>query len=146
MLCVEQTVAPGEALLFINIAPRTLDLDADRDGWLVDAVERSEIDTDRVVIEVTERFGGRMASVVKSLERLRAAGLKLAVDDLGTGNSVGAWARRSSAQRRPDGCLTARKHAVVHPSRALGGLRRPRGQAESASWLHPLVHDDGRGV
>ena len=39
------------------------------------------------MIEVTERFGGRMVSVVKSLQRLRAAGLQLAVDDVGTGNS-----------------------------------------------------------
>lgn len=92
MLCVDKALArvpelPDDALLFINIAPRTLDLDADRDGWLVAAVERSGIDPGRVVIEVTERFGGRMSSVVKSLQRLRAAGLQLAVDDVGTGNS-----------------------------------------------------------
>jgi diguanylate cyclase (GGDEF)-like protein len=92
MLCVNKALAhvaalPADALLFINISPRTLDLDADIDGWLVAAVERSGIDPSRVVIEVTERFGGRMSSVVKSLQCLRAAGLQLAVDDVGTGNS-----------------------------------------------------------
>jgi diguanylate cyclase (GGDEF)-like protein len=92
MLCVNTALArvadlPHDALLFINISPRTLDLDADSDGWLVAAVERSGIDPGRVVIEVTERFGGRIVSVVKSLQRLRAAGLQLAVDDVGTGNS-----------------------------------------------------------
>lgn len=92
MLCVQAALSraselPHDALLFINIAPRTLDLDACSDGWLVAAVERSSIDPARVVIEVTERFGGRTASVVKSLERLRAAGLKLALDDVGAGNS-----------------------------------------------------------
>jgi diguanylate cyclase (GGDEF)-like protein len=91
-LCVNKALAhvaelPADALLFINISPRTLDLDADSDGWLVAAVERSGIDPCRIVIEVTERFGGRMSSVVKSLQRLRAAGLQLAVDDVGTGNS-----------------------------------------------------------
>jgi EAL domain-containing protein (putative c-di-GMP-specific phosphodiesterase class I) len=92
MLCVNKALShvaelPVEALLFINISPRTLDLDADSDGWLVGAVERSGIDPSRVVIEVTERFGGRISSVVRSLRRLRAAGLQLAVDDVGTGNS-----------------------------------------------------------
>jgi diguanylate cyclase (GGDEF)-like protein len=92
VLCVQSalrraTELPPEALLFINIAPRTLDLDAHSDGWLVAAVERSGIDPERVVVEVTERFGGRVSSVIKSLDRLRAAGLQLALDDVGAGNS-----------------------------------------------------------
>jgi diguanylate cyclase (GGDEF)-like protein len=92
MLCVETILAhahdlPEDALLFLNIAPRTLDLDADGDSWLIDAVNRSRIDVDRVVVEVTERFGGRVASVIKSLRRLREAGIKLALDDVGAGNS-----------------------------------------------------------
>ncbi|MEA2285663.1 MAG: hypothetical protein QOJ21_1706, partial [Solirubrobacteraceae bacterium] len=92
MLCVQSALRragelPPDVLLFINIAPRTLDLAGDTDGWLLAAVERSGIDPGRVVVEVTERFGGRMASVVKSLERLRAGGLKLALDDVGAGNS-----------------------------------------------------------
>lgn len=35
----------------------------------------------------TERFGGRTASVVKRLKQLRQQGFKIAVDDVGTGNS-----------------------------------------------------------
>jgi EAL domain-containing protein (putative c-di-GMP-specific phosphodiesterase class I) len=38
-------------------------------------------------VEVTERFGGRIASVLKSLRRLRAQGFQLALDDVGTGNA-----------------------------------------------------------
>jgi EAL domain-containing protein (putative c-di-GMP-specific phosphodiesterase class I) len=92
MLCVEKTLArakelPDGALLFMNIAPRTLDLEADGDGWLVEAIARSGLDVRRIVIEVTERFGGRMSSVVKSLVGLRIAGLRLALDDVGAGNS-----------------------------------------------------------
>jgi diguanylate cyclase (GGDEF)-like protein len=103
LLCVNKALArvaelPLGALLFINISPRTLDLDADGDGWLVNAVERAGIDPSRVVIEVTERFGGRMASVVKSLQRLRAAGLQLAVDDVGTGNSGLEMLRQVNAE------------------------------------------------
>ncbi len=47
----------------------------------------ADLKPERVVIEITERFGGRVASVVKSLHRLRAHGFKIAVDDVGTGNS-----------------------------------------------------------
>lgn len=103
MLCVNKALArvaelPPDALLFINISPRTLDLDADSDGWLIAAVERSGVDPSRVVIEVTERFGGRIASVVKSLQRLRAAGLQLAIDDVGTGNSGLEMLRQVNAE------------------------------------------------
>jgi diguanylate cyclase (GGDEF)-like protein len=103
MLCVNKALArvaelPADALLFINISPRTLDLDADSDGWLIAAVERSGIDPSRVVIEVTERFGGRIASVVKSLQRLREAGLQLAIDDVGTGNSGLEMLRQVNAE------------------------------------------------
>jgi diguanylate cyclase (GGDEF)-like protein len=90
-LCVQSALRsasdlPPEALLFLNIAPQTLDLDAD-DDWLLRAVTDAGLDPGRVVVEVTERFGGRMASVLKSLRRLRAQGFQLALDDVGTGNS-----------------------------------------------------------
>ena len=39
------------------------------------------------MIEVTERFGARTSSVIKSLQQLRRQGFKLAIDDVGTGNS-----------------------------------------------------------
>jgi diguanylate cyclase (GGDEF)-like protein len=78
---------PPDALLFINIAPQTLDLDADADDWLKLAVERSGLAIERVVVEVTERFGARIVSVIKCLERLRGQGFKLALDDVGTGNA-----------------------------------------------------------
>jgi diguanylate cyclase (GGDEF)-like protein len=90
-LCVQSALRsasdlPPEALLFLNIAPQTLDLDAD-DDWLLRAVTEAGIDPGRVVVEVTERFGGRIASVLKSLRRLRAQGFQLALDDVGTGNA-----------------------------------------------------------
>jgi diguanylate cyclase (GGDEF)-like protein len=74
-------------LLFINLSPFTLDLDADGDDWLREAVEKAGRSPEDIVVEVTERFGGRTASVVKCLRRLRAQGFKIAVDDVGTGNS-----------------------------------------------------------
>jgi diguanylate cyclase (GGDEF)-like protein len=77
---------PPGALLFLNIAPQTLDLNAD-DDWLRRAVTEAGLEPGRVVVEVTERFGGRIGSVLESLRGLRAQGFQLALDDVGTGNS-----------------------------------------------------------
>ncbi|HSZ12629.1 MAG TPA: bifunctional diguanylate cyclase/phosphodiesterase [Solirubrobacteraceae bacterium] len=92
VLCVENALRlapqlhPG-VLLFLNLSPLTLDLDAEADAWLAPAVERAGLTPQAVVVEVTERSGGRTERVVKRLQRLRAQGFKLAVDDVGTGNS-----------------------------------------------------------
>src|SRR3954468_5234131 len=91
MLCVRTALRsapelPPEALLFINVAPQTLDRDED-DAWILRAVRAAGLEPGRVVIEVTERFGGRTATVLARLRRLRAQGFKLALDDVGTGNS-----------------------------------------------------------
>ncbi|HUO69424.1 MAG TPA: bifunctional diguanylate cyclase/phosphodiesterase [Solirubrobacteraceae bacterium] len=92
VLCATRALAigpdlPPGALLFINLSPQTLDLDTDGDDWFSVAVERARLEPGRVVIEVTERFGGRTDAVVSTLHRLRAAGFKLALDDVGTGNA-----------------------------------------------------------
>jgi diguanylate cyclase (GGDEF)-like protein len=92
MLCVENALrSVGEladgVLLFINLSPHTLDLDAARNDWVRLAVERAGLSPERVVIEVTERFGGRVAAVVKCLQRLRGQGFQTALDNVGTGNS-----------------------------------------------------------
>jgi diguanylate cyclase (GGDEF)-like protein len=92
VLCVERALALEAAkdrcpLLFVNLSPQTLDLDADDNDWLRSAAERAGWPLGRVVVEVTERFGARTAAVIKSLRRLREQGFKLALDDVGTGNA-----------------------------------------------------------
>jgi diguanylate cyclase (GGDEF)-like protein len=91
-LCVRSALThaselPPGVLLFINISPQTLDLSLHGNEWLGQAVTAVGLRAEDVVIEVTERFGGRTSSVVKGLERLREQGFKLALDDVGTGNS-----------------------------------------------------------
>jgi predicted signal transduction protein with EAL and GGDEF domain len=77
----------ARVLLFINLSPLTLDLDSEAPAWLGAAVERAGLRPQDVVIEVTERFGGRTASVIKRLKQLRQQGFQVAIDDVGTGNS-----------------------------------------------------------
>jgi diguanylate cyclase (GGDEF)-like protein len=78
---------PEGALLFVNLSPLTLDVCGEDEDWLSAAIEAVGLAPSRVVIEVTERFGGRTAGVVKCLRRLREQGFRLALDDVGTGNS-----------------------------------------------------------
>ena len=62
-------------------------VDAKGSTWLLEAAERAGIAPHRVVLEVTERFGARTDSVVACLRRLRDEGFRIALDDVGTGNS-----------------------------------------------------------
>ena len=91
-LCVARALSeahrlPRGAALFVNVCPQTLDLDADTNDWFLAAVRRAGLKPEQVVVEVTERFGGRAASVVKCLRRMKAQGFRIALDDVGTGNS-----------------------------------------------------------
>jgi len=103
VLCVESALASvpelePEMLLFVNFSPTTLDLDADAGAWLIPAIERAGLRPQAVVVEVTERFGARTASVVTRLNQLREQGLKIAVDDVGTGNSGLEMLRKIDAE------------------------------------------------
>ena len=57
------------------------------DGWLLDAVTRAGIAPDRIVLEVTERFGARTDVGGRQPAAPARRGLPLALDDVGTGNS-----------------------------------------------------------
>ena len=92
VLCVRAAVQtlpelPDGALLFLNLAPQTLDLDAKGNDWLLDIVNAAGLPPGRVVIEVTERSGARTDAVVDCLQHLRDEGFHIALDDVGTGNS-----------------------------------------------------------
>jgi diguanylate cyclase (GGDEF)-like protein len=103
VLCVQSALRvvselKDGVLLFLNLSPQTLDLDAERNDWMRLAVEQAGLPLERVVIEVTERFGGRTAAVVKCLKRLREQGFKTALDDVGTGNSGLEMLRKVDAE------------------------------------------------
>jgi EAL domain-containing protein (putative c-di-GMP-specific phosphodiesterase class I) len=82
VLCVMSALAhitpelPDDALLFLNLSPQTLDVDAGGNDWFRELIEGSQLVPERVVVEVTERFAGRSVSIIKSLSRLREQGFK----------------------------------------------------------------------
>jgi diguanylate cyclase (GGDEF)-like protein len=78
---------PADALLFVNVAPLTLDIAPPEERWLFEEAARAGIPPERIVVEVTERFGARTAGVTEHLRALRADGFKIALDDVGTGNA-----------------------------------------------------------
>jgi diguanylate cyclase (GGDEF)-like protein len=89
---------PEDALLFVNLAPKTLELDAVGNDWLLEAAERADLRPDRIVVEVTERIGAHTTAVLKGLGRLREQGFQLALDDVGTGNAGLEMLRRIDAE------------------------------------------------
>jgi diguanylate cyclase (GGDEF)-like protein len=92
------TDLPPGALLFVNLAPKTLELDSDGAEWLRSAVERAGLTPDQVVVEVTERIGARTVPVISSLNQLRERGFGLALDDVGTGNAGLEMLRKIGAE------------------------------------------------
>ena len=79
---------PREAMITINMSPRTLELPDFSLPLLVRTLRRAGLEPERVVIEITER------ETIEEMERLkrnvaacRAAGFRVAADDVGAGNA-----------------------------------------------------------
>jgi EAL domain-containing protein (putative c-di-GMP-specific phosphodiesterase class I) len=80
---------PGEPRLSLNAHAATLDRDPGFLAFLLDRAGEAGIDPRRVVLEIVEatppRLGG--ASFRHSLDKLRGAGITIALDDVGLGQS-----------------------------------------------------------
>jgi diguanylate cyclase (GGDEF)-like protein len=77
---------PGS--LTLNISPRTLESDDFTVRGLVGLLERHGVAPNRVVLELTERAAIEdMDKLVRAVESCRAAGMRLAADDVGAGNA-----------------------------------------------------------
>jgi len=71
--------------LSINLLPADISR-AGYDSWLLDEIAASGIDPERVTVEITESaLLVDQEAVVARLSRLREAGVRIAVDDFGTG-------------------------------------------------------------
>jgi len=94
-LCFEAVVRavkyiPQDILLFVNVSPATLEHPEFDPERLTHGISRRGFDPARVVLEVTERAISDVERVVERALSFRKLGVKLALDDAGSGNS-GLW-------------------------------------------------------
>jgi len=77
-----------ERYLSLNLSPRTLETEQFRVSDVLHVLDRHAIDPRRIVIELTEReVIEDMARLQQNLEACRAAGMRIAADDVGAGNA-----------------------------------------------------------
>ena len=77
---------PGS--LTLNISPRSLESDQFSVHGLVQLLHRHGVDPARVVLELTEREAVEdMDRLIRAVEACRAAGMRVAADDVGAGNA-----------------------------------------------------------
>jgi EAL domain-containing protein (putative c-di-GMP-specific phosphodiesterase class I) len=83
----------GPVVVSVNLSPRWLRRHAACDE-ILEIVAASGLDPKLLQVEVTERLALGDDGAVECLERLRGAGLRVAVDDFGTGHSALGYLRR----------------------------------------------------
>jgi diguanylate cyclase (GGDEF)-like protein len=77
---------PGS--LTLNLSPRTLETDDFSVHSLVQLLRRHGVDPSRVVLELTEREAVEdMTRLIRAVDACRAAGMRVAADDVGAGNA-----------------------------------------------------------
>jgi len=82
-----ERLAPGQ-YLGLNLSPRTLETEQFHVGEVVGILRRYRLEPGQVVIELTEREEIEDLSRLRAnLERVRAAGIRIAADDVGAGNA-----------------------------------------------------------
>jgi EAL domain-containing protein (putative c-di-GMP-specific phosphodiesterase class I) len=79
------TAAP--AVLNVNVSPREL-READYADVVAGTLARHGVDASRVVLEITESLALDLGPAVAALDRLRRLGLRISLDDFGTGSST----------------------------------------------------------
>ena len=93
LLCLEVVAAgagqlPEDAYLSVNLSPRTLESSLFRSSDVKGIFRRHAIALDRIVLELTERETVEdLDQLRRNVKTLRAAGLRLAADDVGAGNA-----------------------------------------------------------
>ena len=78
---------PAGALLFVNAAPHVLDHGTSVAQALQEEVEAAGLRPHQVVIELTEHASDRMDRVIDQIRQLRDLGFRLALDDVGAGDT-----------------------------------------------------------
>lgn len=78
---------PDDVALFLNLTPQSIDGGDDVVDALLEATAAAGLRPEQIVIEVTEQLGARADAVIRGARALRRHGFRLALDDVGAGNS-----------------------------------------------------------
>jgi diguanylate cyclase (GGDEF)-like protein len=88
LVCAGATGMASDSILTLNLSPRTLEADDFSAASLVALVRKAGLDPARVVLELTEREQiDEMERLRRNVAACRAAGFRLAADDVGAGNA-----------------------------------------------------------
>jgi diguanylate cyclase (GGDEF)-like protein len=93
LACLQTSIPAFAALdlggsLALNLSPRTLEADEFSVHTLVALLRRHAVDPRRVILELTERESVEdMDRLIRAVEACRAAGMRVAADDVGAGNA-----------------------------------------------------------
>ncbi len=79
--------AAAPAVLNVNVSPREL-READYADFVAAALATHGVEASRIVLEITESLALELGPAVATLDRLRALGLRISLDDFGTGSST----------------------------------------------------------
>lgn len=119
MACAAFDAAPSDCLLFLNILPLDL-LDED----LYDPKSPIAAFADRIVLEVTERADlAKVKDALPRIQRLRAIGFRIAVDDLGAGYAgLSSFAALEPEFTKLDMSLIRGAHSSSVKQRVIGSI------------------------
>ncbi|MDP3711022.1 MAG: EAL domain-containing protein [Mycobacteriales bacterium] len=92
--CADAARLPPQTYISVNLSARQLQ-DPRLVEHVTDALERSGIGADRLILEITETAAmADTEGTISKLHELKAVGVKLALDDFGTGYSPLSYLRR----------------------------------------------------
>lgn len=78
---------PEGSLLFVNVSPYTLTHSTFSAASMVREFEEAGVSPERIVLEITEHSTVSVPVIAAAAATLRAAGFKIALDDVGAGNA-----------------------------------------------------------
>jgi diguanylate cyclase (GGDEF)-like protein len=114
---------PPDSVVFVNVSPASLEHHAFDPMWLIRAAEKAGLHPGQVVVEITERALTDLAALISSATTLRELGVRLALDDTGSGQAgLEALSRLQLAYVKIDRDLLCRARAENSARGVLAGI------------------------
>ncbi|MGE0058366.1 MAG: EAL domain-containing protein [Dehalococcoidia bacterium] len=92
LLCIREGLQQagnlgGDQILFLNVSPRTLESSSFSAAAIANLVLESGLRPEQVCFEITEHTSAPIEVVLREVNALKGCGFKIALDDVGAGNS-----------------------------------------------------------